>query len=511
MSSLVVAAGQVRSLSPAAGDSVLIEDGRVSAIGSSEGLVGEDRIDFPGATIVPALQDHHFHPIGYTRAVTGLTLKEVPDFAALSQVIADEDRRLPAGAALIGIRLDDESLAEGRLPDRLLLDRAAPGRPVLLYRYCGHIAIASTTALEQAGLGTGVQDPEGGAFDRDASGAPNGILREEAIGRVSGPLSEMVPPIEPPAVAAALGGLTGLGLTRLTAIVSAGAPLWCGGSNEVDLLVEAAAGLNLKLDVLVVASTPEELGAAAQRLDQAGPNIRFAGWKEFADGGLGGRTAAMHEAFADAPGNRGILRLDLDRAEQMAEVALSMGGAVAIHAIGDLANDEVVSLFRRLLRRGADPAGLRIEHASVLTAEAIKQCGELGITVSVQPAFLASETAWLERRVGPDRLHNTYPFASLLEQRAALVGGSDCPVEPPNPWWGMAAARDRQGLADEQSLDAAQAMRLFAEPITPGSEDFLVVDRDPLAVSPGDLADTRVMATFVGGRLAEAPPELPFR
>ena len=108
-----------------------------------------------------------------------------------------EDHRLPAGSALIAIRLDDESLAEGRLPDRHVLDRAAPGRPVLVYRYCGHIAVASTAALERAGIGPGTTDPEGGAFDRDGSGAPNGILREEAISRVAGPLADFVPPIEP--------------------------------------------------------------------------------------------------------------------------------------------------------------------------------------------------------------------------------------------------------------------------------------------------------------------------
>jgi predicted amidohydrolase YtcJ len=327
---------------------------------------------------------------------------------------------------------------------------------------------------------------------------------------VSGSLSALAPPVEPEAVVSALRGLPGLGLTRLTAIVSGGTPLWCGGSDEIELLASAAPGLGLDLDVLVVASTPEELGAAATRLDGAGPNIRFAGWKEFADGGLGGRTAAMHDGFADDPANRGILRLDPDHAERMAEVALSMGGKVAIHAIGDRANDAVLDTFGKLLGRGADPAHLRIEHASVLSPGAIQRCADLGITVSVQPAFIASETTWLEKRVGPSRMDVTYPFLSLLQRGAALVGGSDCPVEPPNPWWGMAAARDRRGLAESQALDADQAMRLFAEPLGVGSSDFLVVDRDPQASTPEEMAGTRVLATFVAGELVAPAPELAF-
>ena len=104
---------------------------------------------------------------------------------------------------------------------------------------------------------------------------------------------------------------------------------------------------------------------------------------------------------------------------------------------------------------------LRIEHASVLTAPDIARFGRLGVTASVQPAFIASETTWLEKRVGPERLRRTYPFRSLLTAGAPLAGGSDCPVEPPHPLWGMAAARDRCGLVPEEGLSADQALALF--------------------------------------------------
>ncbi|NIU21562.1 MAG: amidohydrolase family protein, partial [Actinobacteria bacterium] len=110
---------------------------------------------------------------------------------------------------------------------------------------------------------------------------------------------------------------------------------------------------------------------------------------------------------------------------------------MAIHAIGDRANGGVLDLMERLIGDGADPALMRVEHASVLTSDDIERFGRLGITASVQPAFIASETTWLEKRMGPERLQRTYPFRSLLDAGAPLAGGSDCPVEPPHPLLGM--------------------------------------------------------------------------
>ena len=83
------------------------------------------------------------------------------------------------------------------------------------------------------------------------------------------------------------------------------------------------------------------------------------------------------------------------------------------------------------------------------------------MTASVQPAFLPSETTWLEKRVGPVRMQRTYPFRSLLDAGTRLAGGSDCPVEPPHPLWGMAASRDRSGLVPEEGLTPDEALRLF--------------------------------------------------
>ena len=183
---------------------------------------------------------------------------------------------------------------------------------------------------------------------------------------------------------------------------------------------------------------------------------------------------------------------------------------MAIHAIGDRANTIVLDRFETLVSRGIDPKRLRVEHASVLTAADIARMGRLGVVASVQPAFIGSETTWLAERVGPERLPLTYPFASLAAAGARLAGGSDSPVESPDPFSGMALARDRAGIVPEEGLDARAALALFTDgaaaalqeppPLVVGSPaDFLVVDRNPVEVTAVELRSTVVLETVVAG------------
>jgi predicted amidohydrolase YtcJ len=300
----------------------------------------------------------------------------------------------------------------------------------------------------------------------------------------------------------ALAGLSSLGLGKVTVILSVGEPLWCGVSDEIETLLSVAAGLPIDFEALVIASTPSDLERAAKRLADGPPNVSFFGWKDFADGSLGGRTAALYEPYSDDAGNVGILRFDANRARTMADACLDIGGTVAIHAIGDRANDHVLDLFDALVSDGADRARLRIEHASVLTADAIERMAGLGVTASIQPAFLASEVEWLRKRLG-DRVESTYSMEALLAAGVPMMGGSDCPVEPPTPWGGISAAAGRGRLGPSIALD------LFGAVLSPGDRaDFLVIDRDPIA-SPA-IGETKVVAAYRGGEPLDLIDELPF-
>jgi predicted amidohydrolase YtcJ len=503
------------------GNAVLVEDGRIAAVGDAGVLEvsGVDEIDYAGGVLIPGLRDAHFHPVGYAAALQRPSFKAARDFADVCDVVRDALRERPPDSALTGLRLDDETLEEGRLPDRDVLDRAAPDHPVLLIRYCGHVAVANSAALRAAAIDPSTEDPRGGSFDRDHYGRPTGVLRETAVELVARAVDARTPPLLPADLVDAMTAAASLGLVGGGGIVAAGPSMWGVGGNELELACAAAAELPIDLALLVAARSPAELEAAAARIGEAGGRIRFLGLKLFSDGSLGGHTAAMLEPFADRPAERGTDRLEGAWALEMARAALALDGAVAVHAIGDAANHAVLDLMEILITEGADPSRLRIEHASVLTDADIARFGRLGVTASVQPAFLASENRWLERRLGPDRLRRTYPFRSLLDAGAPLCGGSDSPVEPLDPLLGIAAARDRCGVVADERLDGVEALRLFTDwaarsmgdraAIEPGHPaTFSVLDRDPVTAAPDGLRRTRVLATWVNGEPVEVPPGL---
>ncbi len=506
----LLVADAVRTARGIAGNAILIEGDRVIAVGDRRTLDGPGVTveEYVGAVLIPGLRDAHMHPVTYAASLSGTSLNGVTSINELQAAIRVAAESLAPGEPLVALRFDDEALAEQRLPTRVDLDAAVSDRPVLVHRYCGHVAIANTAALRHAGVDAATQDPGGGSLDRDAGGQPTGVLRETAIDLVStrldasGSLTEQ-------SLLDALAGLGGLGITSIGAMLGLGDGPWASLGDEVAAITAIADRLPISIHGFVIAHSVGDLEAAAHLLEEAGDRLRWAGYKGFADGSLGGHTAAMHTPFSDRPDEFGTMRLD-DSDRLLAEASLQMGGMVALHAIGDRANGAVIDLYESLVAGGASPQQLRIEHASVLDRADIDRIARLGVVVSVQPAFLGSEFRWIADRVGPDRIVSTYPFASLDHAGVPMCAGSDSPVESPDPWEGMALARDRAGVTRSEGLSPDRALSLFTDgaaaalgeplPLSPGSPaDVVAVDRDPVASDSDRLRGTVVFETWVHG------------
>ncbi|MDJ0496226.1 MAG: amidohydrolase [Acidimicrobiia bacterium] len=509
MAAELISARGIRLPDGVPGDSLVVTEGVVTAIGMRNQLSGYDtETRYEDAILIPGLRDAHIHPVAYAAALRGATLGTATSFAEVTARLRTEAAKTPPPIPLLGMRLNEEALAERRLPDRYVLDAAADDRPVLAHRYCGHVAIANSAALALAGIDNSTPDPGGGSIDRDPTGEPTGVLRETAIELVAERLqgANTVGRVE---LLGALERLAAVGITSIGAMLRTGVGAWASLGNEVDIAVDAAPEMPIKVHAYVIEDSPETVAANKAKVDAAAPRLTWRGIKRFGDGSFGGHTAAMYEPFLDVD-STGTLRLTgLDRV--IAEESLRLGGAVAIHAIGDRACGDLIDMYVDLLAAGADPAKLRVEHASVMTERDIVRVAEAAVRVVVQPPFMGSEASWLGQRLGADRLERTYPFASLESAGAVLAGSSDCPVEPPDPWAGMALAQDRAGMSLSQAVSAASALAMYTTgaalaleeptPLAIGSPaDFVVVDRDPMLVTPDELRDTEVVATYVDGQ-----------
>lgn len=507
MNRCAIVADSILTSAGVTGDAVVIEDGRIVEVTHRSRLPADIATEHhAGATIVPPMIDSHLHPLGYAALISGTSVKTAGSVAELGERLREAASRLPASRAVMAQRLDDTVL--GRMPTRHDLDAALADRPVIAYRYCGHVAVVNTIALELAGIGPDTPDPTGGSFDRDSGGVPTGVLRETAVQIVGPALEPLVTAPDDESIVAALEGLVAVGLSRVAGIVNTGDPIWCGVGAEFDTLCRLAEDVPLDIDVLVIADHVDELRRAAERIGQAGGRLRFWGWKHFADGSLGGHTAAMWAPFADGTDTTGTLRLD-SGALTMTQAALELGGVSAIHAIGDRAVDLVIDVFERAIGQRADPNRLRVEHASVVSDSALDRLAASGVIASVQPAFVSSEAEWVPQRVGPDR--PAYRFADMAAGGVRMLGGSDCPVEPPNPLAGLASAVNRPGWSDDQHLTVKEAIGLFTSapaehlglppPLTPGAPaDLVLVDGTVGAF------DARVRAVLEKGRWRELRP-----
>jgi predicted amidohydrolase YtcJ len=409
------------------------------------------------------------------------------------------------------------------MPDRRELDAAGGGRPVFLTRTCSHIAAASSAALARAGVSRDMPDPPGGVIDRDADGEPTGVLRETALPLVG----RLIPPPGPAdrarLLARALRECLGLGITQVQTD-----DLGIAGGLEAGLeLFRSVAGPE-GVPVRVTMMLPIDLFALAQR-EGVGTGwgdewLRIGHVKVFADGSLGGRTAALRAPYADAPGAEGVLVQRPDELREICRRVHAAGSQLGIHAIGDRAAHLVIDAIASATAEHPRPDPRhRLIHCQITGRDTLEAMRAAGLTADLQPGFLASDAPWVTARIGPERALTSYAWGTILGLGIPACGGSDAPIDPLDPMRAIASAVTRAGAPPElarpaERLTTSQALGLYTHgaaaatfeegqrgTLAPGmAGDVTVLDGDPFAVAPGELAGLRCRATFVAGRPAPA-------
>ena len=473
-------------------------------------------VDLKGAFVTPGFIDNHTHFMIGSAALMQpdlLSAASISDFAGRLGAAA----RARPGKWILGGSWDEQRLG-GQLPTRAWIDAATGDTPVAIPRTDLHMYLLNTAALKAAGITRDTPDIAGGVIVRDAKGEPTGILKDNAK-----TLAERVFPVPTPAEWQAImrGGIA-QALSRGFTQVHTPEPFdWTTYETARQLRVKGET--DLRFYCFVPIRDWEKMAAIVQAEGRGDDWVRWGAVKALADGSLGSRTAVFRDAYTDAHDQHGV------RVTSMADLKAYVGGAdkaglhVTTHAIGDLANDDVLDLYAEIVREnGARDRRFRIEHAQHLSQAAIPRFARQKVIASVQPFHAIDDGRWAVERIGQARLRGTYAFRSLIDSGATVTFGSDWPVGPLDAVEGIHAAVTRatidgknpagwlpdQKTTVEQALTAYTVNNAYAGfqdgklgRIAPGYlADLTVLDTDLLRAPTEQIKTAKVVRTVVGGR-----------
>ncbi len=507
-----------------AGDRI-VAGGSLDAMRARFGRTAK-QVDLGERVVLPGIVDAHSHlsMVGdhalYSADLNSPPIGEVNTIDELIEVLRDHAARPECGAWIQGHGYDDSLLEEGRHPTSEDLDLVARDRPVVITHISGHFLAANSIALAQAGIDRATADPVGGIIRRRPDGSPDGVLEENAMLA----LLRLLPRRSQ---AERLDALEHAALEYLRLGITTAQDGNASLVNLEDYEVAWAAG---RLPIRVVPWPSFRALRALQ--DGKAPATAPASFvqrgaiKLFADGSIQGHTGHLccpyhlpYHGDADYRGYPAMPQADLNA--RVAQV-LELGLQVAVHANGDAAIDAVLDAVAAAKARGlALAAPPIVVHAQMARDDQLDRMLELG----VEPSFFVLHTYYWgdrhrDRFLGPERARRISPAKSALERGLRFTLHTDSPVTPMDPWlllWSAVNRRTTSGeaLGPEQRLSPIQALRATtidaAIQLGVGGDrgsleagklaDFIVVDRDPLAIERDALRDVKVLATYVGGKV----------
>jgi len=503
-----------------------VKDGRFIAVGTSAAMrqlagVGSKVVDLHGAFVTPGLSDGHLHNEG---GGPGIDLSGARSLADLLAAVGRAAKDAPPGKPIVSNNdWHEAQLKEQRLPTAAELDQVAPVNPVVLVRG-GHEYILNSVALRLWNISKFTPAPAGGEIGKGADGELNGELIDTARRLVALPPA---PKVGVENLLATQRKLNAYGIT------SARIPGSYRGDffQALDAMLDARRNraLTLRLNVYLpgigvreVERMREMLARSPLKQDEGDEWVRIGGVKLLVDGGFEG--GHMSKPFVGEMGRGGtyygITVVPSEPYTAIVRMLNADGWRVTTHAVGDAALDEVIDAYEAA-NADRSIAGRRwaIEHLFVSRPDQMARLKKLDVALSVQDhLYLAAPS--LKKYLGSERASQVTPVKTYLDQGFLVVGGTDSPVVPFNPFWefyhflirdtitdGVYGANERVAsrveLLDMITINYA---RLTGEAdikgsIEPGKlADFAVLSGDLLTMAERDIPRTRALATYVGGK-----------
>lgn len=503
--------------------SMAVLNGKIIAIGAdaaTRSFVGPNTrvVNAGGKTVIPGFNDAHVHFMETGSQLSSVDLRDAKSPEEFVRRIRDFAAKLPKGRWILGGKWDHENWTPSDLPTAAMIDAATPNNPVFIDRLDGHMALANSLAMKLAGVNKATKDVDGGFIVRGAGGDPTGVFKDAAMSYVNRVIPN--PSLEErlEAAQAATDYAASLGVTSVQDM-SAGA--------DVGVYQELLRRGTLKTRVYACSTL-----AGYRRWEITGVGAAFGSsmlrvgcLKGYADGSLGSTTAWFFEPYLDDPKTSGLASDEITQTPDLVMGADRAGLQVNIHAIGDRANDEILDIFERTAAaNGPRDRRFRIEHAQHLRGVDIPRFGSQKVIASMQPFHIIDDGRWAWKRLDEKRIKGTYAFRTLLDTGAVLAFGSDSPVAPLNPLFGVYAAVTRRTLDDknpngwipEQKISVDETIRAFTFGSAYGEfqddikgtletgkvADFVILSDDIFLIDPAKIRDVKVVLTVVNGMVA---------
>lgn len=475
-------------------------------------ILGAEKIDLVGRTVIPGFIDAHAHLDGIGQGLETLDLRGTRSIDELKERLGSHSEREKNARWILGRNWDQELFEEKRWPASKDLDEVVHERAVALVRVCGHAAVLNSKALVECGIQT--RDPESLGIARDEQGVPTGVLTGDALRYLNQKLISLTSDADR---ARQLGnGLrlaASLGVTTLD-FVSCDAD-----SFRVLQELRRKDALLVRIRIHITPDMLQTMVTTGLGVGFGDRWLKVSGVKTFADGSLGARTAWLSFPYEDDPDNQGNASSSEDELLALASLAEKQDLQLAVHGIGDRAVDLILGIFSRLEK--IKSLRHRIEHCSIVRGDQIRRIEALGVPLVVQPHFAITDW-WALNRVGSRRADYVYPFGTMIKEGIRVAFSTDSPVEPLDPWKTVYAAVTRgvyeegslslqtsgEGISLEQALDCYTRGSAFAlneeanlGTLEPGHfADFLILEPDPFDVDAKELGNIRIDEAYVGGR-----------
>ena len=477
-------------------------------------------VDLNGGTMFPGFVDSHIHLIGHGESIIRLDLSKMKSKEEVLAAVKDYSMHSHKGEWIIGEGWNENLWVRTEMIHRKELDEISVENPIMLKRICRHAMLVNTMALELAGISEETICPPGGVIEKDRETGLTGLLKDTAQDIIHAAIPVVSEEYLQKAMSAAIKDLYQLGITGVhTEDLN-----YYGGFHRTyktfKKVIEEE-GLSFRTHLLVHNGVVDDMVHEDASFLSGNKWIEFGAMKIFADGALGGRTALLSHPYNDAPETNGVAMYNQEDLNSLVAKARSYNLPVAVHAIGDLAFEYVLNAIEAhpLAGIGRD----RLIHAQILRQDLIARAKKLQVILDIQPVFLASDFPWVIDRIGSSKMDYCYAWKTLINEGLHCAGGSDAPIELPNPLFGIHAAVTRMDRNDpkeiiygkEHALSVYDAVCLF----TKGSAyaacheqdrgmikkgylaDFTVLERNIFSVPLSEMPEVPVQMTVIGGEI----------